>query len=81
VEYKWKIEDLETDLALAVQEKCTRQHAQIAEQRQKFLSSQLKEDLCTAEIVTRSTRTTDHRDQVSEETITKALTLKKNKID
>lgn len=36
-------------------EKCTKQHALIAEQKQKYLSNQLKEDLYTAETATRST--------------------------
>jgi hypothetical protein len=86
VEYKWIIiEDLEiVDLVLVVQEKCIRQHAQIAEQKQKFPSNQLKEDLCTAEIVTRSTRTTDQVDLALEEHLLKAETiltiLKKSKI-
>jgi hypothetical protein len=84
VEYKWIIiEDSEVDLASAGLEKCTRQHAQIAEQKQKFLSNQLKEDLYTAEIVTRSTRTTDQVDQALEEHLLKAAILtnhKKSKI-
>lgn len=45
-----------TGLALVAQEKCTRQHAAIADRKLKFRSNQLKEDQFTAGIATKSTR-------------------------
>jgi len=42
------------EVTLQAHEKCIKSHAPIAGRKQKFLSNQLKEGLCTVEIATRS---------------------------
>ena len=74
------IEDLVADLVLGAQEKCIKQHALTAVQKQKFLSSQLKEDLCTVEIATRSTKLIEDLTLETTEAQQAEATLKNQKI-
>jgi len=53
VKNKWLTEKI------VLVEKCTKQLAQTAERKQKYLSSQTQQDLCTVEIATKSIRNQD----------------------
>lgn len=70
------IDDLVVDLALVVQEKCTKQHARIAGKKRKFLSSQLREGLFIAGTATRSTRLIEDRTLETTEALAAEATLK-----
>ena len=59
VKNKWLTEKI------VLVEKCTKQHAQIAERKQKFPLSLMHQDLCIVEIVTKNTKSQETTTELS----------------